>query len=274
MPATTLITTLALLAFAAVAFVTGSTVLVAAFLSACTGVLVGTALERSRAVEPTPARKVDYPAYIDLVRKSGKEIVHAYEIERARIERDLHDGAQQYMVAASMKLGELQLDLDGKHAELLAEARTDMAGALKALRDTVHGIHPQILTEGLEVAVRDLARRFPGVDVRCPHPLPTIDPAITVTAYFCVSEALTNAAKFAPDASVSVLLAADRYLRISVTDQGEGGATIRSGHGLSGIKERLAAFGGDLEVTSPRGGPTTVTASIPLLLETGESGYL
>lgn len=218
------------------------------------------------------AGTVDNPAEL---RRSRREIVGAFEIERRRIERDLHDGAQQYLVAATMKMGEVSLGLDPDSPEgrLLSAAQEDAGRAMKALRETVHGIHPQVLTDmGLEAAVRDLADRFDGVEVRCPHPLPSLPSGITASGYFFVSEALTNAAKYGGPAVV--LLAADSSLHITVTDRGPGGAVIWPGHGLSGMRERLAAFGGSLEVSSPQGGPTEVRARMPLLLNVGESGYV
>lgn len=209
------------------------------------------------------------------LRRSRREIVGAFEIERRRIERDLHDGAQQHLVAATMKMGEASLSLnpDSDAGRLLTAAQNDAAQAMKVLRETVHGIHPQVLRDmGLEAAVRDLADRFDAVEVRCPNPLPTLPAGITASGYFFVSEALTNAMKYG--GSATVLIAADESLHITVTDRGDGGARITPGHGLSGMKERLAAFGGTLDVSSPAGGPTEVRAAMPLLLNVGESGYL
>ena len=226
-----------------------------------------------RRSEPAPVQD-SYPELLAELTRSRREIVSAFEIERRRIERDLHDGAQQYMVAASMKLGEAALDVEptSPAGELLAQAQDDVDRALKALRNTVHGIHPKVLTDlGLEAAVKDLAARFPGVQVRCPHPLPPLPQGVTAAGYFFVSEALTNAVKYAPGADVSVLLACDAAVRITVTDNGPGGATIRDGHGLSGLKERLLAFGGSMTITSPPGGPTQVSAEMPVLLNRGES---
>lgn len=222
------------------------------------------------AIDPTP-----YPELLDELTRSRREIVSAFEIERRRIERDLHDGAQQYVVAASMKLGEASLDVEpgSAAAQMLSQAQDDIDQALKALRHTVHGIHPKVLTDlGLEASVRDLAGRFSGVTVRCPHPLPTLPQGVVAAGYFFVSEALTNAAKYAPGSDVTVLLACDNVLRITVTDNGPGGAHIKSEHGLSGMRERLAAFGGDLVVSSPPGGPTQLSAHMPVLLQRGESG--
>lgn len=202
---------------------------------------------------------------------SRRKIAEAYEIERLRIERDLHDGAQQYFVAAAMKLGEAQLETD---SPLLDAAAHDLKNGLDALRRTVHGIHPRELTDrGLVEAVETAAAKYgPHITVRAPHALPLIDDSVLAAAYFFTSEALTNAAKHAPGAPVSVLITCDHTLNIAVTDSGDGGARFISGGGLDGMRERIAAFGGSIEVHSPHGGPTTVTARIPLLLYRGESG--
>ena len=228
-----------------------------------------------RAATPADDRQTGHAEHLRELRRSRREIVGAFEIERRRIERDLHDGAQQFLVAATMKMGEAALSLspDSIEGRLLAAAQDDAELAMKALRETVHGIHPQVLRDiGLEAAIRDLAERFGSVEVRCPNPLPSLPAGITASGYFFVSEALTNAAKYGGPATV--LLAADEMLHITVTDRGEGGAVIRPGHGLSGMKERLAAFGGTLSVSSPQGGPTELRAVMPLLLNIGESGYV
>ena len=210
-------------------------------------------------------------AKIHQLTASRRKIAEAYEVERLRIERDLHDGAQQHFVAAAMKLGEARLDVD---SPLLDDAARDLHNGLDALRRTVRGIHPRELSDhGLIAAIETAAAQYgPHVTVRAPHELPRIDGSVTAAAYFFTAEALTNAAKHAPQEHVSVLVTCDHTLNISVTDQGGGNAHITSGGGLDGMQERIAAFGGTMEVTSPDGGPTTVTARIPLLLFRGESG--
>ena len=227
------------------------------------------------------------PITLSQLTESRREIVAAFEIERRRIERDLHDGAQQYLVTASMDVGEADLVLDSacqgetvdrdlvrEARRLLGKAQDDAEAALRALRHTVAGIHPKVLSDmGLESAVRDIAASSSiAVTVRCPNPLPEMTEGVIAAGYFMVSEAITNAAKHAPGADVSVLLAADADLRITVIDAGPGGAEIHPDHGLAGMRERMAAFGGSLTVTSPVGGPTTVAARIPLLLRLGEFG--
>ncbi|MDR6939497.1 sensor histidine kinase [Arcanobacterium hippocoleae] len=247
---------------------------------------------------------------ISELRASRREIVRAFEIERRRIERDLHDGAQQYIVAANMALGEAQLILQmclEKTEKVLADSGTvpDSSGdsvnavdavnaqlhelsrilfraqdageeGLRSLRAAVNNIHPHVLSNvGLEVAVRAAAESSPAAaQVVAPHPLPLMPDGVAAAAYFFVCEALTNVAKYAPSARATILLAADKTLHVSVVDDGPGGAKISPGHGLAGLRERLAAFGGDLRCDSPQGGPTTVAASIPLLLEPGESGIV
>lgn len=207
---------------------------------------------------------------------SRRAIADAYEVERRRIENDLHDGAQQYFVAASLKLGEAELEAENGSPELqqlLEETRSHLDDGLDALRRTVHGIHPQVLRDqGLYAAVQEIAESYgSNIAVHCPHPLPELQPSVLASAYFFCAECLTNAAKYAPGAPVTVLLVSDQDLRISIVDEGDGGA--RLGPGLSGMRERLAAFGGSMQLNSPVGGPTTVIASIPVMLNRGQSGY-
>ncbi|MCQ4625891.1 sensor histidine kinase [Corynebacterium sp. CCUG 69979] len=210
-------------------------------------------------------------AAIHQLTASRRRIAEAYEIERLRIERDLHDGAQQYFVAAAMKLGEARLEVD---SPLLDDAARDLTEGLQALRRTVRGIHPRELTDrGLVAAIETAAAQYgPHVSVRAPHALPRIDASVLAAAYFFTAEALTNAAKYAPGAPVDVLITSDHTLNAVVTDGGDGGAHFRPGGGLDGMRERIAAFGGSLELNSPPGGPSTVIARIPLLLFRGESG--
>lgn len=232
-----------------------------------------------------------YANELSEVTRSRREIVQAFEIERRRIERDLHDGAQQYIVAASMQVGEASMLLDqarqsadgavisddrshqlAQAAVLLNRAQDTTDQALTELRRTVAGIHPKVLSDmGLEEAVRDIASRSGlNVTVRVPHPLPKLPEGVVAAAYFLVSESLTNVAKYAGNVPVTVLLAADQDLHVSIVDMGPGGAVMKPGHGLSGMKERLLAFGGDLRVSSPPGGPTSVSTNLPLLLFKGE----
>lgn len=219
-------------------------------------------------------------ARISELTASRRVIVEAYEVERRRIERDLHDGAQQYLVAAAMKVGEAQLapvlEQDPATAQLLHEAATAINEGLQALRRTIRGIHPQMLSQqGLAAALEEVASTAANrVRIVCPHPLPAMPEGVLAVGYFFACEAIGNAAKYAPGAQVSVLLAADDHLTVSVVDNGPGGAAAVPGHGLAGMKERLNAVGGALSISSPPGGPTQLAASIPLLLERGQSAVV
>lgn len=211
---------------------------------------------------------------------SRRAIVEAYEVERRRIERDLHDGAQQYLVAAAMKLGEARLSPalggDPAAAQLLQEATTAIQEGLLALRRTIRGIHPQLLAQqGLVTALEEVAGAAANrVRIVAPHALPELPEGVLAVGYFFACEAISNAAKYAPDAEVSVLLAFGESLVVSVVDSGPGGATFIPGHGLTGLRERLDAVGGTLSLSSPQGGPTRLSATIPPLLARGESGVV
>ncbi|MGC5615890.1 sensor histidine kinase [Georgenia sp. Z1491] len=270
---------------------------------ACLGVLVGAllALERRKPFAEDVADVPEWAQRVADLRTSRREIVAAFELERRRIERDLHDGAQQHLVTAGMKLGEAAMLVeqhtgatsDPVHApdddavppgpdrlanvsQLLAAAQDDADRALAALRETVSGIHPTVLSDrGLEAAVRELGERaVVPVTVQVPHALPALPEGVAAVAYFVISEALTNVAKYAPEASVTVLLVVDDALHVSIVDDGPGGAEIVPGRGLAGMAERLAAVGSGLEVSSPSGGPTIVAAHVPLLLDQGDAAVV
>jgi signal transduction histidine kinase len=193
--------------------------------------------------------------------------------EIRRIERDLHDGAQARLVAMGMTLdaaGQL-IDDDPKAARaLLVEARDNSAKALRELRDLVRGIHPPVLADrGLAEAIRALALDTPlrihlTSDLGQPaRPSPPIESA----AYFAVNELVANVSKHAHASQAWIDIGYDRnMLRITVTDDGAGGASPDHGSGLKGIERRLAAFDGVLAISSPLGGPTAVTMEIPCAL--------
>lgn len=229
---------------------------------------------RSASVGGYSSHEQAQAARIAELTRSRRAIADAYEVERQRIERDLHDGTQQYLVAASIKLGEAALEATGPSAALIDAALADLRAGLHSLRATVRGIHPQVLAErGLAAAVADVAATYgPHVSIQVPHPLPKLSPSVLAAAYFFTTEALTNAAKHAPGAEVSVLLTADQDLNVTVVDDGPGGATMVPGHGIAGMHERLVAFGGGVHLISPPGGPTRLRGTIPLLLERGQSG--
>jgi PAS domain S-box-containing protein len=199
---------------------------------------------------------------------SRARIVAAGDEARRRLERNLHDGAQQRLVSLSLALRLIQtrLERDPQGAEALMEAaREELAQALEELRELARGIHPAVLTDrGLEAALEALAARAP-LPVVIEPPAAALPPPVEAAAYYVVSEALANVTKYAEAASVTVRVAADNgYALVEVTDDGVGGADPVRGSGLSGLADRVASLDGRLEVESPPGVGTRVRAEIPL----------
>ncbi|MFB8440125.1 sensor histidine kinase [Streptomyces niveus] len=200
--------------------------------------------------------------------RSRARLADAFEAERRRIERDLHDGAQAQLVALTMTLGlaELELRESGSPAtELVSRARGEARLALTQLRDLVRGIYPQVLTDhGLDAAVAEIALRSPipvDVDIDLPRRLPD---AVETVAYFTVTEALTNAAKHSGATRLTVVGRLKRgTLTLAITDNGRGGAVPSAGAGLQGLADRVAILKGRLVVSSPVGGPTRVGVEVP-----------
>jgi signal transduction histidine kinase len=206
---------------------------------------------------------------VDTLRGAQQRIIDAADAERRRIERDLHDGAQQRMVAVAVTLGlaEAQLANDPSHAgRLIAQAREDAQLAVKELRELARGIHPALLSDrGLGAALEALASRAPiPVTVSGVPEAPLREP-VEAAAYFVTAEALTNVAKYARASEASVELATeDDCLRVSVRDDGVGGADPSTGSGLRGLCDRVEALDGRLEIESPPGSGTTLTVKLPL----------
>jgi signal transduction histidine kinase len=199
------------------------------------------------------------------VRASRGRIVAAADAERRRIERDLHDGAQQRLVTLSVALGLEASRAEPDTAHRLERAQSEVEAAIAELRELARGIHPTLLRdEGLEAAVRALARRAPlPVTVRgsLPDRLPD---TVEVAAYFVVAEALTNVVKHASAEEASILLEHDgARLRIVVEDNGQGGARLVAGSGLAGLRDRLEALDATLAAESREGAGTTVRAEFP-----------
>jgi signal transduction histidine kinase len=200
---------------------------------------------------------------------SRARIVATADATRRRIERDLHDGAQQQLVSLALELRAAEEAIPHGLAELRAEVSGVVDGltsVLDDLREIAHGIHPPILAEGgLGPALKTLARRSPipvKLDVMARDRLPE---PVEVAAYYVVSEALTNAAKYARASLVHVEVEArDRILRIAVRDDGLGGADPASGSGLLGLKDRAEAVGGKITFESPRGVGTSLHVELPL----------
>lgn len=205
---------------------------------------------------------------VDELQGSRSRVVDAAEAERRRIERDLHDGAQQRLVALAMNLGRARAryDEDPEAARrLLDEAHDDAKHALVELRDLARGLHPAVLTDrGLDAALSGLAGRSPipvtlDVDVE-----PRCSPTIEAIAYFVVSEALANAAKHSGAHQVDVIAhRMGERLLLTVTDDGIGGAAGYPGSGLAGLADRVGGVDGTLAVNSPTGGPTVLTVELP-----------
>ena len=247
------------------------------------GRLWGAAIVGSRGPDPMPpdteARIADFAELVatslvaaatrDELIKSRGRIVAATDETRRRLERNLHDGAQQRAVSLGLQLRLAQrlvpAELD-KLTKLLSEIDSAVTGLCDELREISHGLHPAALAEaGLGPAVKQAARRSTlpvTLDIAVPRDLPE---TVEVAAYYVVAESLTNAAKHAQASAVIVTIKADaQILNLSVQDNGVGGADFANGSGLIGLKDRVEALGGQLSMSSPAGNGTSLNAVIPL----------
>ena len=211
----------------------------------------------------------DLAARVTELEISRERVVDAAEAERRRIERDLHDGAQQRLVALAMELGRAKArfadDLDAAR-ELVDQAHAQAKEALTELRNLVRGVHPPVLTDrGLDAALSGVAALCPvPVDVHVDVPVRP-KPAVEAVAYFMVAEALTNVAKHSRASHAKVVVEGHGYpgtLTVMVSDDGIGGADITS-PGLAGLADRVSGVDGRLSVESPSGGPTIIAAELP-----------
>ncbi|MBT9605220.1 histidine kinase [Microbacterium sp.] len=215
---------------------------------------------------------------VERLLQSRAALVAAFEAERRRIERDLHDGAQQELVTLAARLGMVSLELDdltaqGSDTALARDALDAAQGqaehAMATLRDTVRGIHPAVLTDhGLGAALDELADRTPvplSLNVAEFDRLPA---SVETAAYYLVTEAMSNAAKHTAATLLTVRVdVEDDSLRVSVTDNGLGGADEHTGTGLRGLRERAETLGGQFTLVSPVGGPTMLQMTLPVLQE-------
>lgn len=206
-------------------------------------------------------------AQLEEVRASRARIVQAGDDERRRLERDLHDGAQQRLLAIGMalQLARDQTAANGSASDLLREAETELEAALIELRQLARGIHPASLSDqGLAGAVRSTAARAPlPVDISAPDGL-QVSPLVEKTVYFVVSEALQNVAKHARATRAHVRIVRDGdTVSVEVSDDGVGGAVVGAGSGLAGLRDRVEAVGGTLAVQSAAGDGTVVRALLP-----------
>jgi signal transduction histidine kinase len=206
-------------------------------------------------------------ARVEELRGSRERVLQAGQEERRRLERDLHDGAQQRLVALSLSLGVLQarLDPDPEVEAQLVRARNDIAVSLSELRNLARGLHPAVLSaHGLAVALESLAATAP-VPVRLNVELEDrVSEAVEVAAYYVVSESLTNIGKHAHASSATVdVRRYDGRVIVEVVDDGAGGADADRGTGLRGLADRVEALGGRLQIWTPRGSGTRVRAQLP-----------
>ncbi|MCP2335671.1 sensor histidine kinase [Actinomadura rupiterrae] len=198
-------------------------------------------------------------------------VVDAADLERRRIERDLHDGVQQRLVSLAMNLGlarETMADLPPDALKVIVEAHEEAKEILTDLRNFIRGLHPAVLEDrGLDAALSGVAARVP-VPVRLSVDVPRrASSTVEAVAYFVVSEALTNVVKHASATSVDVaVLRRGDVLHVTVTDDGKGGASFGGGTGLRGLARRVGSVDGTFRITSPEGGPTTITVELPCAL--------
>src|SRR6266516_4500356 len=221
-----------------------------------------------------PSHREELALRVESLARSRADVVAAADAERRRIERDLHDGAQQRLVSLAMNLGMARERFAGEPEPVrraIADAHDEAVLAQSELREFIRGLHPAVLGDrGLDAALSGLAARAPlPVKVRVDVARPA-SPTVEAVAYFIVSEALTNVAKHAQANRVEVTVVRDGdVLRIAVTDDGSGGAApadgagAGAGTGLRGLAQRAAAVDGTLTIDSPPGGPTVIAAELP-----------
>ena len=221
-----------------------------------------------RLLGPSPAQQLELR--VQALARSRADVVAAADAERRRIERDLHDGAQQRLMSLAMNLGMARTalgdDVPPAARKAIEDAHDEAVEALAGLRELVRGLHPAVLNDrGLDAALSGVVARA-ALPVRLQVDVaPRCAPSIEAIAYFMVSEALTNIARHARASQAEIIVTRDRdRLHVVVTDDGCGGASPDGdGTGLRGLAQRAAAVDGILHVHSPAGGPTTITAELP-----------
>jgi signal transduction histidine kinase len=206
-------------------------------------------------------------ARLEELRGSRARVIDAGQKERQRLERNLHDGAQQRLIALSLELSllEQRLEADPDAIRRLDEARREIALSLEELRDVARGIHPAVLSgHGLQVALESIAARA-SIPVRLTVELKgRLHERLEVVAYYVVSESLANIAKHAHATGATVDVGReDGQMVVEVVDDGIGGADTERGSGLRGLADRVEALGGRLRIWTPRGGGTRLRAEIP-----------
>ncbi len=228
---------------------------------------VGALDARAARVLLGPSRAEELEHRVEHLTQTRTGAVDAADAERRRLERDLHDGTQQRLVALAMRLGMARAEPAGatEAHQVIAEAHEDAKAALAELRNLIRGLHPAVLEDrGLDAALSGVTARM-AIPVRLTVDMPRRpSPVIEAVAYFVVSESLTNITKHAQasQAEVVVQRAGDR-LHIIVSDDGAGGADPARGTGLAGLAKRAASVDGTFEIASPPGGPTLITVDLP-----------
>ena len=229
-------------------------------LLAAVGAAAGIALENAQL-------QAELKAHLDELQRSRSRVIEAGQAERKRLERNLHDGAQQRLIALSLELARLErrLSSDSDTVARLHHARKEIGATLAELRDVAHGLHPAVLTgHGLAVALESIAARATvpvtlaiELDDRLPEP-------VEVAAYYVVSESLANVGKHARASAVTIHVSRNvTGVVVEIVDDGIGGADTREGSGLRGLADRVEALGGRLQVFAPAGGGTAVRAELP-----------
>lgn len=215
-----------------------------------------------------PSRAVELERRVETLSESRAGVVDAADAERRRIERDLHDGAQQRLVSLAMNLGlarESMADLPDSARQVIAEAHDEAKEALAELRALVRGLHPAVLDDrGLDAALSGIAARAP-LPVRLVVDMSErASPTVEAIAYFVASECLANIARHAAATQAAIdVRRTGALLRIRITDDGVGGANPARGTGLASLARRASSVDGSMQVESPAGGPTVVTVELP-----------
>ncbi|GAB2867484.1 sensor histidine kinase [Actinoallomurus bryophytorum] len=215
-----------------------------------------------------PSRAKELQRRVEDLTESRAGVVDAADTERRRIERDLHDGAQQRLVSLALNLGlarETLTDVPDDAMRVIVEAHEEAKEALTELRDLVRGLHPAVLdARGLDAALSGIAARAP-LPVRLRVDVPErASPTVEAVAYFVASEALTNVSRHARASHMEITVERlDGVLRMVLSDDGVGGADPSGGTGLAGLARRVRSVDGTFRITSPPGGPTIITAELP-----------